>query len=158
MPGQRDAGETRGDRAGHGAGGVCAADGRGWRTRRTSGKDRTTESEAGRGRGNSDRDGNGRRQSADASRTVGLRGDGGDAVGGIDADAGARRLDAWRRDGDGTRKGIGTVEKGKSADLLLVAADPTADVANLRKVRYVVRGGVVRSIEELKATVAASKD
>jgi imidazolonepropionase-like amidohydrolase len=51
----------------------------------------------------------------------------------------------------------GTVEKGKSADLLLVGGDPTADVANLRKVRYVVRGGVVRSIEELRATVAAAK-
>lgn len=58
----------------------------------------------------------------------------------------------------GLEKEIGTVEKGKSADLLLVAADPTANVANLRKVRYVVRGGVVRSIEELKAAVAASKD
>jgi imidazolonepropionase-like amidohydrolase len=58
----------------------------------------------------------------------------------------------------GLEKKIGTIEKGKSADLLLVAGDPTADVANLRKVRYVVRGGVVRSIEELKATVAAAKD
>jgi imidazolonepropionase-like amidohydrolase len=54
-------------------------------------------------------------------------------------------------------KETGTVEKGKSADLLLVAGDPTKDVANLRKVRYVVRGGVVRSIEELRATVAAAK-
>ena len=52
-------------------------------------------------------------------------------------------------------KETGTVEKGKAADLLMVAGDPTKDVANLRKVRYVVRGGVVRSIEELKATVAA---
>ena len=51
---------------------------------------------------------------------------------------------------------IGTVEKGKSADLLIVGGDPTADVANLRKVRYVVRGGVVRSIKELRATVAAT--
>jgi imidazolonepropionase-like amidohydrolase len=58
----------------------------------------------------------------------------------------------------GLEKEIGTVEKGKSADLLIVAGDPTKDVANLRKVRYVVRGGVVRSIEELKATVAAAKD
>ena len=55
----------------------------------------------------------------------------------------------------GLEKEIGTVEKGKSADLLIVAGDPTKDVANLRKVRYVVRGGVVRSIEELTATVAA---
>ena len=58
----------------------------------------------------------------------------------------------------GLEKEIGTVEKGKSADLLLVGDDPTADVANLRKVRYVVRGGVVRSIDELEATVAAAKD
>ena len=56
----------------------------------------------------------------------------------------------------GVEKEAGTVEKGKSADLLLVAGDPTKDVANLRKIRYVVRGGVVRSIEELKATVAAA--
>ena len=57
----------------------------------------------------------------------------------------------------GLEKEFGTVEKGKSADLLVVAGDPTADAANLRKVRYVVRAGVVRSIEELRATVAAAK-
>ncbi len=51
----------------------------------------------------------------------------------------------------GRAKDFGTVEKGKLADLLIVAADPTADIANLRKVRYVVRGGAVRPIEELKA-------
>lgn len=51
----------------------------------------------------------------------------------------------------GREKDLGTVEKGKAADLLVVAADPTADVANLRKVRHVVRGGVVRSIAELSA-------
>ena len=42
--------------------------------------------------------------------------------------------------------------------MLIVGGDPSADVANLRKVRYVVRGGVVRSIEELKATVAEAKE
>ena len=51
----------------------------------------------------------------------------------------------------GRGKDFGTVEKGKLADLLIVAADPSADIANLRKVRYVVRGGAVRSIDELKA-------
>jgi imidazolonepropionase-like amidohydrolase len=56
----------------------------------------------------------------------------------------------------GLEKEIGTVEKGKTADLLIVGGDPTKDVANLRKVRYVVRGGIVRSIDELKATVAAA--
>ena len=44
----------------------------------------------------------------------------------------------------GREKDFGTVEKGKMADLLIVAADPTADIANLRKVAYVVRGGVLR--------------
>jgi imidazolonepropionase-like amidohydrolase len=51
----------------------------------------------------------------------------------------------------GRAKDFGTVEKGKLADLLIVAGDPTADVANLRKVRWVLRGGVMRPIAELKA-------
>jgi imidazolonepropionase-like amidohydrolase len=54
----------------------------------------------------------------------------------------------------GRGKELGTVEKGKLADLLVVAADPLADVANLRRVRYVVRGGVVRAVEELHALAA----
>ncbi len=59
----------------------------------------------------------------------------------------------------GREKDFGTVEKGKQADLLIVGADPTKDVANLRKVRWVVRGGVVRGIEELRAlaTVVAKE-
>ncbi|MCJ7440724.1 MAG: hypothetical protein MUO25_03985 [Thermoanaerobaculaceae bacterium] len=48
-------------------------------------------------------------------------------------------------------KDLGTVEPGKVADLLVVGADPTTDVANFRKVRYVVRGGAVRPIGELAA-------
>jgi imidazolonepropionase-like amidohydrolase len=46
---------------------------------------------------------------------------------------------------------FGTVEAGKIADLLIVAADPSMAVANLRKLRYVVRAGVVRAQEELRA-------
>jgi imidazolonepropionase-like amidohydrolase len=57
----------------------------------------------------------------------------------------------------GREKEIGTVEKGKLADLLVVGADPTADVANLRQVRYVVRGGVVRSIAELHALATTAE-
>jgi imidazolonepropionase-like amidohydrolase len=45
---------------------------------------------------------------------------------------------------------LGTVQKGKAADLLLLADDPTRDVAAFRRVRYVVRGGVVRPLEELR--------
>ncbi|MFI5120890.1 MAG: amidohydrolase family protein [Thermoanaerobaculia bacterium] len=55
----------------------------------------------------------------------------------------------------GREKEVGTVEKGKLADLLIVGGDPTKDIANLRKVRIVVRGGVSRPIDELHAVVAA---
>ena len=43
----------------------------------------------------------------------------------------------------------GTVEKGKSADLLLLASDPAKDVANLRKLRLVMRGGELRDVAYL---------
>jgi len=46
-------------------------------------------------------------------------------------------------------KDLGTVEAGKVADLLIVAVDPTADIAALRKLRFVVRGGVVHPLGEL---------
>ncbi|HXH37223.1 MAG TPA: amidohydrolase family protein, partial [Thermoanaerobaculia bacterium] len=49
---------------------------------------------------------------------------------------------------------FGTVEKGKDADLIVVAGDPSADIANMRKIRYVVRGGVVRATEDLHALAA----
>jgi imidazolonepropionase-like amidohydrolase len=48
-------------------------------------------------------------------------------------------------------KQLGTIEKGKDADLVITSADPSASVANFRKVRYVVRAGVVRSIGDLQA-------
>jgi len=53
------------------------------------------------------------------------------------------------------RDDIGTLEAGKRADFVLLAADPLADVANLRKVRAVVRGGVYRTQAELSAIVAS---
>jgi imidazolonepropionase-like amidohydrolase len=55
------------------------------------------------------------------------------------------------------RDDVGTLEKGKRADFLLVGADPLADAANLRKVNAVVRGGVYRTEAELRAIVAAEK-
>ncbi len=51
-------------------------------------------------------------------------------------------------------KELGTIEKGKDADLVIVGSDPSADIANMRKIRYVVRGGVVRSMEDLHALAA----
>ena len=53
---------------------------------------------------------------------------------------------AMGRSGD-----LGTVEAGKAADLCVVGADPTRDIAAMRRVRFVVRAGVVRTAEELKA-------
>ncbi|MEK7329580.1 MAG: amidohydrolase family protein [Candidatus Eisenbacteria bacterium] len=55
---------------------------------------------------------------------------------------------AMGRDAD-----FGTVEAGKLADLVLVGGDPTRDVRNLRHVRWVVRRGVVRSLEEMRAAI-----
>src|ERR1035437_1698071 len=52
-------------------------------------------------------------------------------------------------------KEIGTVEKGKRADLVVFAKDPAADIANARSVKGVVRGGGYRTSEELRAIVAA---
>ena len=37
---------------------------------------------------------------------------------------------------------IGTIEKGKLADLVILDADPLADIKNIRKVRSVMKEGV----------------
>jgi imidazolonepropionase-like amidohydrolase len=50
------------------------------------------------------------------------------------------------------RDDIGLIRAGRAADLLIVAADPAETVANLRQLRYVVRGGVMRGIAELRAS------
>lgn len=57
----------------------------------------------------------------------------------------------------GRQAELGTIEKGKSADLLIVLGDPTKDIANLRKLQWVMRSGVVRSSEELRAAVARTR-
>jgi imidazolonepropionase-like amidohydrolase len=46
---------------------------------------------------------------------------------------------------------LGTVERGKIADLLVLGADPTRDVAAFRALRAVVRGGIVHEAAELRA-------
>lgn len=48
------------------------------------------------------------------------------------------------------RGDVGTLEPGKHADLLVLDADPLAEVRNLRAVRLVVRGGEVWTREELE--------
>lgn len=44
---------------------------------------------------------------------------------------------------------LGTLEPGKVADLLVLDADPTVDVANFHKLALVIRAGQIHSIEEL---------
>jgi imidazolonepropionase-like amidohydrolase len=51
----------------------------------------------------------------------------------------------------GLDKITGTIEKGKDADFVVLGADPTQNVANFRKVRFVGRAGVVRAIDDLHA-------
>ncbi|HKY32868.1 MAG TPA: amidohydrolase family protein [Candidatus Polarisedimenticolia bacterium] len=46
---------------------------------------------------------------------------------------------------------LGTVEAGKLADLLVVSSDPGRSIAALRDAVWIVRGGVVRSTQELSA-------
>ncbi len=48
-------------------------------------------------------------------------------------------------------KDIGTVAAGNVADVLVLGADPSADIAAMRTVRLVVRGGVPRAVKELSA-------
>jgi len=50
---------------------------------------------------------------------------------------------------------FGTIEKGRWADLVVLDADPTATIANFRRIRQVIRGGIVRSLEELRAVAAS---
>jgi imidazolonepropionase-like amidohydrolase len=64
-------------------------------------------------------------------------------------DAGMRPLDVIRAittnaaEMLGWQDRIGAIEPGKFADLIAVAADPVADVTELERVRFVMKGGVV---------------
>jgi Amidohydrolase family len=48
---------------------------------------------------------------------------------------------------------LGTIERGKRADLLLVAGDPTQDVGVIRKVRLVMKDGAVIFPDEVHAAM-----
>jgi len=52
----------------------------------------------------------------------------------------------------------GTLEKGKSADLLLLGADPSADVKHFRQLRHVMRGGVLRSLADVVGLAQLPRD
>ena len=51
---------------------------------------------------------------------------------------------------------LGALQAGKAADLLVLTADPTVDIANLRQIESVVRGGVMRRLEELREVEPAN--
>jgi imidazolonepropionase-like amidohydrolase len=67
----------------------------------------------------------------------------------------ASTRDAARAMGRGDE--LGTIEKGKSADLLVLDADPRRDIAACRKLRIVMRSGVARTTDELRAAVAKTR-
>lgn len=48
---------------------------------------------------------------------------------------------------------LGSVEPGKLADLLIVDADPTADIRNTRRIAHVLRGGIVCDPATLRKAV-----
>jgi imidazolonepropionase-like amidohydrolase len=49
----------------------------------------------------------------------------------------------------GREKDLGTVEAGKLADLVILGADPLADIGNVRRIDRVVKGGVIYDPAEL---------
>lgn len=49
---------------------------------------------------------------------------------------------------------FGTLENGKIADLVVLAADPSLNVANFRRIEQVMRAGVMRSVSELSYGVS----
>ena len=51
---------------------------------------------------------------------------------------------------------FGTIEKGKIADILILTADPTEDISNVRKLKTVIRAGQVHSQSSLRAQPEAN--
>ena len=49
------------------------------------------------------------------------------------------------------RDDLGTIEEGKIADMLVIRADPTLDIANMRQLETVIRAGHVHSQASLRA-------
>ena len=56
----------------------------------------------------------------------------------------------WDRD-------IGSIEKGKYADIIAVAGDPTADVTEMERVKFVMKGGLVVRNDAIAAMPGAPK-
>ncbi len=54
----------------------------------------------------------------------------------------------------GLEKSLGTIEKGKSADLVLLEANPLKNIANTKKISAVIAGGRYLSNETLQKMLA----
>ena len=54
----------------------------------------------------------------------------------------------------GMERDLGAIEPGRLADLVIVNADPMADVDNLSKIDRVVKGGAVFREDELRQSVS----
>lgn len=52
---------------------------------------------------------------------------------------------------------VGTVDRAKYADIIAVAGDPLADVTEMRRVRFVMKGGVVVRNDLPQRTAAARR-
>jgi imidazolonepropionase-like amidohydrolase len=64
---------------------------------------------------------------------------------GIDAHTGAPTtyLNAPHMLNYGIEKDIGTIEKGKFADMIAVSGNPLVDVSEMERVHFVMKGGMV---------------
>jgi hypothetical protein len=58
---------------------------------------------------------------------------------------------AWHVSAD-----LGTLEKGKVADLIIVSGDPLKDIKDAANVQYVMKNGVLMSIDQILAPFAAT--
>jgi imidazolonepropionase-like amidohydrolase len=68
--------------------------------------------------------------------------------------AATRNAAAYR----GALRTEGTLERGKQADIILLDADPLADIRNTRRIAAVVQGGRLRTRSDLDHLLAAARD
>lgn len=52
---------------------------------------------------------------------------------------------------------FGTLEKGKMADLIILEGDPSKDIANMRSISHVMRGGLLREVKQAFENTANHK-
>jgi imidazolonepropionase-like amidohydrolase len=58
----------------------------------------------------------------------------------------------------GRASDLGSVSAGKLADLLILEQNPLEDIRAMRSVRQVIRGGVVRDVEEFRAPTPTNEN